>query len=110
MIDIEVRNLIDTCYNRTKKLLLEKKDQLENLSQILLKREILFQHDLEEILGKRPFEAKAEETPTPVVAENVIAPTEIETTTQEQEKQAEENIPEPPKEEPKNNTNPTLFS
>lgn len=110
MIDIEVRNLIDTCYNRTKKLLLEKKDQLENLSQILLKREILFQHDLEEILGKRPFEAKAEETPTSVVTENVITPAEEETIKQEQVKEAEANTPEPPKEEPKNNKNPTLFS
>ncbi|MCE2787332.1 MAG: ATP-dependent zinc metalloprotease FtsH [Sphingobacteriales bacterium] len=110
MIDIEVRNLIDTCYNRTKKLLLEKKDHLENLSQILLKREILFQHDLEEILGKRPFEAKTEEAPAPVVAENVITPAEEETTILEQEKEAAANKPEPPKEEPKNHTNPTLFS
>lgn len=56
MIDVEVRNLIEACYNKTKQLLLEKRDKLEELSQVLLKREILFQHDLEEILGKRPFE------------------------------------------------------
>jgi cell division protease FtsH len=61
MIDIEVRNIIDECYIRTKQLLLEKRDKLEELSQILLKKEILFQHDLEEILGKRPFETKLEE-------------------------------------------------
>ena len=59
MIDIEVRNLIDACYIRTKELLLEKRDLLEKLSQILLQREILFQHDLEEILGKRPFDVIA---------------------------------------------------
>lgn len=58
MIDIEVRNMIDACYAKTKALLLEKKDKLEELSQILLKREILFQHDLEGILGKRPFDPK----------------------------------------------------
>ncbi len=61
MIDIEVRNLIDECYQKTKELLLSKKDLLEQLSQVLLKREILFQHDLEEILGKRPFEKQVEE-------------------------------------------------
>lgn len=61
MIDIEVRNMIDACYAKTKALLLEKKDKLEELSQILLKREILFQHDLEEILGKRPFDPKHHE-------------------------------------------------
>lgn len=58
MIDVEVRNMIDACYAKTKALLLEKKDKLEELAQVLLKREILFQHDLEEILGKRPFETK----------------------------------------------------
>lgn len=61
MIDIEVRNLIDSCYQKTKQLLLDKRPKLEELSQILLKREILFQHDLEEILGKRPHEAGASE-------------------------------------------------
>lgn len=61
MIDIEVRNLIEECYQRTKELLLSKKDLLEKLSQVLLQREILFQHDLEELLGKRPFEKPTEE-------------------------------------------------
>ena len=61
MIDIEVRTLIDVCYQQTKKLLIEKRDKLEELYKILLKREILFQHDLEEILGKRPYDVKKEE-------------------------------------------------
>ncbi len=61
MIDIEVRQLIDGCYVQTKELLLSKKDKLEELSKILLKREILFQHDLEGILGKRPFDVKTED-------------------------------------------------
>lgn len=65
MIDVEVRNMIESCYNKTKQLLLDKRDKLEELSQVLLKREILFQHDLEEILGKRPYEtAKAIEETT----------------------------------------------
>jgi len=68
MIDIEVRKQIDACYQKTKVLLLEKRDKLEELSQILLKREILFQHDLEEILGKRPFDAVKEEAPVEIIA------------------------------------------
>ena len=63
MIDIEVRNLISECYELTKQLLSDKREKLEELSHILLKREILFQHDLEEILGPRPFDAKKEEQP-----------------------------------------------
>ncbi len=61
MIDIEVRKTIDECYLKTKALLVEKRDKLEELAQILLKREILFQSDLVEILGKRPYEKHVEE-------------------------------------------------
>lgn len=56
LIDIEVRSLIGKAYERTKALLTEKKDGLEALAQKLLEKEILFQSDLEEILGKRPFD------------------------------------------------------
>jgi cell division protease FtsH len=56
MIDVEVRNLIDRAYQRTKQLLTEKRDGLEKLAEKLLEKEILFQSDLEEILGKRPFD------------------------------------------------------
>jgi len=58
MIDQEVRNLIQSAYDRTKNLLLEKRDLLEALTQQLLKKEIIFQSDLEGILGKRPFDHK----------------------------------------------------
>ncbi|MBS1531737.1 MAG: ATP-dependent zinc metalloprotease FtsH [Bacteroidetes bacterium] len=56
MIDEEVRNLITSVYDRTKKLLTDKKEGLEKLANKLLQKEILFQSDLEEILGKRPFD------------------------------------------------------
>ncbi len=58
LIDEEVRNLIQNAYERTKQLLSEKREQLENLAQELLRKEILFQYDLESIIGKRPFEHK----------------------------------------------------
>ncbi|SFH09680.1 ATP-dependent zinc metalloprotease FtsH [Pedobacter insulae] len=56
MIDHEVRILISEVYDRTKQLLTDKRDGLEKLAQKLIEKEILFQADLEEILGKRPFD------------------------------------------------------
>jgi cell division protease FtsH len=47
--------LIAQVYDRTKELLLEKQDGLIKIAEKLLEKEILFQADLEEILGKRPF-------------------------------------------------------
>lgn len=58
IIDEEVRSLINGVYQTTKTLLLEKRDGLEKLAQKLLEKEILFQSDLEEILGKRPFDTR----------------------------------------------------
>lgn len=58
MIDEEVRKLIDKAYERTKSLLREKSEQLEKLANALLEREVLFQSDVEALIGKRPFEEK----------------------------------------------------
>ncbi len=55
-IDSEVKRIVDNAYDRTKNLLIEKKGQLEKIAKMLLKKEILFQNDLEELIGKRPFE------------------------------------------------------
>jgi len=56
LIDSEVRNQINGVYQRTKQLLTDKRDGLEALANKLIEKEILFQSDLEEILGKRPFD------------------------------------------------------
>ncbi len=58
LIDDEVRVLISEVYDRTKKLLMDKQDGLIKIAEKLLEKEILFQADLEEILGKRPFSNK----------------------------------------------------
>ncbi len=58
IIDEEVRKLINEAYAKTKSLIIEHKVQLENLAQALLEKEILFQQDLEGIIGKRPFDTK----------------------------------------------------
>ncbi len=66
LIDYEVRHLIDSAYARTKKLLIDKKEEVEKLANALLEKEVLFQSDVEVLIGKRPFEEKkiisAEET------------------------------------------------
>ncbi|GGF16203.1 ATP-dependent zinc metalloprotease FtsH [Echinicola rosea] len=55
-IDEEVRNLITFAYDRTKQLLNQRKPELEKLAQELLEKEIIFQSDLEKLIGKRPFD------------------------------------------------------
>jgi AFG3 family protein len=54
-IDKEVKKIIDTAYDRTKQLLIQHRDHLEILAKELLQKEILFQSDLERLVGKRPF-------------------------------------------------------
>jgi AFG3 family protein len=58
IIDQEVRKLIDEAYERTKKLLTEKRADVEKLANALLQKEVLFQSDVEALIGKRPFEEK----------------------------------------------------
>ncbi len=55
-IDSEVRILVDQAYQHVRQLLFNKREELEKIAQELLKKEILFQSDLEQLIGKRPFE------------------------------------------------------
>lgn len=58
LIDEEVRSLIDKCYESTKKLLVERKAEVEKIAEALLDKEVLFQSDVEALIGKRPFGEK----------------------------------------------------
>ncbi|HTB52603.1 MAG TPA: ATP-dependent zinc metalloprotease FtsH [Ferruginibacter sp.] len=58
MIDQEVRKLIEEAYIKTKALLVEKRGDVEKLAKELLRKEVLFQSDVEALIGKRPFEEK----------------------------------------------------
>jgi AFG3 family protein len=55
-IDEEARNIIASAYEKTRALLSDKQDKLEILAQELLVKEVLFQSDLERLIGPRPFE------------------------------------------------------
>ncbi|MBS1934390.1 MAG: AAA family ATPase, partial [Bacteroidetes bacterium] len=58
LIDEEVRALIDKAYDHTKELLTEKNREVKILAEALLEKEVLFQSDVEALIGKRPFEEK----------------------------------------------------
>jgi cell division protease FtsH len=85
IIDQEVRGIIEKAYVRTLQLLRDKKEQVEKLAKALLNREVLFQSDVEELIGKRPFEIKSpihivEEPGTAPVVSHVITKAENEAT------------------------------
>lgn len=88
IIDEEVRGIIDEAYQRTIRLLTEKKEQVEKLAKELLDKEVLHKSDVEELIGKRPFEEKklleVEETAPEVIAEETATP-EANTTTDSNE-------------------------
>jgi AFG3 family protein len=53
LIDEEVRKLVSDCYLRTKNILKEHLASLHLVADLLLKKEVIFKEDLENILGKR---------------------------------------------------------
>lgn len=55
-IDREVKGIIDNAYARTKALLVKHREHLDVIAKELLEKEIIFQSDLERLIGKRPFE------------------------------------------------------
>lgn len=56
-IDVEVRSIISDVRQKTRQMLEEKRDLLEELAQELLKRELLSTKDLVRILGERPYQS-----------------------------------------------------
>jgi cell division protease FtsH len=76
MIDEEVRSLIAEAYIRTKNLLTEKRREVEILAKELLEKEVLFQSDVETLIGKRPFEDKKILDVQPEVNAELSAPPE----------------------------------
>nr|XP_046265477.1 AFG3-like protein 2 isoform X2 [Scatophagus argus] len=59
LIDTEVRNLISEAYQRTHRLLSEKKAEVEKVALRLLEKEVLDKSDMVELLGQRPFAEKS---------------------------------------------------
>ena len=80
LIDKEVKEMIDTSYERAKQVLKDNMEGHEKVSQLLLEREVIFSEDLEAIFGKRDFGSQE-------VEEAKILPTEapVEDKTSEEE-------------------------
>ena len=60
VIDEEVKKMVDEAYERTKRILHDHRDQLTQLAELLLQKEVIFKDDLEKIFGHREFESRAE--------------------------------------------------
>ena len=64
IIDEEISKMIEKQYERAKKILSDNKEKLIKLAERLLEKEVIFKEDLEEILGKRPFENAEKQSET----------------------------------------------
>ncbi|XP_037549301.1 AFG3-like protein 1 [Nematolebias whitei] len=58
LIDQEVRSLVDTAFQRTLRLVVDKKEMVEKVAKRLLEVETLGRADMLELLGPRPFQEK----------------------------------------------------
>ena len=56
LIDKEISDIIEKQYQRAIELLKKHKDKLVELAEVLLKDEVIFKDNLENIFGKRPYE------------------------------------------------------
>ena len=64
LIDAEVKDMVSAAYERAKQLLSDHREQHRQVAELLIKREVIFSDDLENILGKRPW-TEEEETQQP---------------------------------------------
>jgi cell division protease FtsH len=55
-IDNEVKRLVEEAYARAKQIILDSRDQLDQLAQVLFEREVIFREDVEKIYGARPWD------------------------------------------------------
>lgn len=63
-IDKEISKLVETAYQRAKKILKKNKESLTKLANFLLEKEVIFREDLENVFGKRPWNDGSEEIVT----------------------------------------------
>lgn len=61
IIDIEVKKMIESQYERAKQILTDKKEGHNELARILIEKEIIYAHDLDSIFGVRPWVSRSEE-------------------------------------------------
>ena len=72
--DQEIHLLIEKVYQRAKDIIAENRIKIEQIANALLTNEVIFREDVEQILGRRPFEPeeiKEEEKFIPQVVEAI---------------------------------------
>ncbi|XP_022755801.1 ATP-dependent zinc metalloprotease FTSH 3, mitochondrial-like [Durio zibethinus] len=57
IIDVEVREWVAKAYEKTVQLIEEHKEQVAEIAELLLEKEVLHQDDLIRVLGERPFKS-----------------------------------------------------
>ena len=72
LIDNEVRILIEGEYLRAQELLIENRDALEKLARRLIEKEVLLKSDVENLIGKRPYQEEHHLTPEEIIASHVV--------------------------------------
>lgn len=60
LIDTEIKKIVEQAYERAKEILTANRSKLEELANILLKKEVIFREDLEAIFGVRQFDEPLE--------------------------------------------------
>lgn len=61
LIDEEVKRMVNEQYDRAKRILSEHKEGHNELTQLLIDKEVIFAEDVERIFGKRPWASRSEE-------------------------------------------------
>jgi len=86
LIDDEVKELINSQYERAKQILRENAESHRKLAELLFEREVIFAEDVEKIFGKRKWESRSDE----LLRENEAKQKEMEEASAEAEVSAEE--------------------
>lgn len=86
LIDDEVKELINSQYERAKQILRENAEGHRKLAELLFEREVIFAEDVEKIFGKRKWESRSDE----LLRENEAKQKEMEEASAETEVSAEE--------------------
>jgi cell division protease FtsH len=60
-IDIEIKSIIDIAYKKTEKIIIDNRDSLEKIAQLLLEKESLSSKEIDKILGKNNDSDKSDE-------------------------------------------------
>ena len=105
LIDTEVKTLLDQVYERTKQIILDNKEKLAQLAELLLEREVIFTEDVENIFGKRKFANKELEKAlyaTRPQSQSLTPPPYVPTQNQDVAEQKQD----APKDEPSNEETP----